>query len=100
MRAVMAPFWSRFLAGLPRVKLELVLGDSPVDVVAQGFDATITIRDFAAADMIAVKVSEPWKPFVVASPSYLAPPVAPLTPDTLPPHDSIPSPSDTRPSPR
>ena len=85
----MAPIWSRFLAAHPRVKLDLVLGDSPVDIVAQGFDAAITIRDFAAADMIAVKVSEPWKLVVVASPSYLARRGAPLTPDDLAAHDCI-----------
>jgi DNA-binding transcriptional LysR family regulator len=87
MVAVMAPIWSRFLAAHPRVKLELVLGDEPVDVVVQGFDAAITIRDFAAADMIAVKVSEPWKLVIVASPSYLARRGAPLAPDDLAAHD-------------
>jgi DNA-binding transcriptional LysR family regulator len=86
---VIAPVWRDFLAAHPRVQLELELSDGPVDVVAEGFDAAIAIRDFAAADMIAVKVSEPWKAVVVGAPSYVARRGEPATPDDLGQHDCI-----------
>ena len=70
-------------------ELDLELSDGPVDVVAEGFDAAIAIRDFAAADMIAVKVSDPWKAVVVGAPSYLARRGEPLTPDDLTAHDCV-----------
>lgn len=87
--AVIAPVWCRFLATYPRVQLDLELSDGPVDVVAEGFDAAIALREFAAADMIAVKVSDPWKAVVVGAPSYLARRGEPVTPDDLTAHDCI-----------
>lgn len=87
--AVIAPIWRNFLATYPRVQLDLELGDGPVDVVGEGFDAAIAIRDFADADMVAVKVSDPWKAVVVGAPSYLARRGEPFTPDELPAHDCI-----------
>jgi DNA-binding transcriptional LysR family regulator len=87
--AVIAPVWRAFLAAHPRVQLELEVSDGPVDVVREGFDAAIAIRDFAAADMVAVKVSDPWKAVVVGAPSYLARRGEPATPDDLAAHDCI-----------
>jgi DNA-binding transcriptional LysR family regulator len=87
--AVIAPVWCRFLATYPRVQLDLELSDGPVDVVAEGFDAAIALRDFAAADMVAVKVSDPWKAVVVGAPSYLARRGEPVTPEDLTAHDCI-----------
>jgi DNA-binding transcriptional LysR family regulator len=87
--AVIAPVWRAFLAANPRVELELERSDGPVDVVGEGFDAAIAIRDFAAADMIAVRVSDPWKAVVVGAPSYLARHGEPATPDELVTHECI-----------
>jgi DNA-binding transcriptional LysR family regulator len=87
--AVVAPVWRAFLAAHPRVQLDIEMGDGPVDVVTGGFDAAIAIRDFAAADMIAVKVSDPWKAVVVGAPSYLCRRAEPRTPDELTEHDCI-----------
>lgn len=87
--AVIAPVWRDFLADHPQVQLDLELGDGPVDLIAEGFDAAIAIRDFAAADLIAVKVSDPWKAVVVGAPSYLARHGEPATPDHLAAHDCI-----------
>jgi len=86
---VIAPMWRNFLATHPRVELELELIDGPVDMVAEGFDAAITIREFAAADMVSVKVSDPWKAVVVGAPSYVARRGEPATPDQLATHDCI-----------
>ena len=49
--AIIAPVWGRFLATYPDVHLELRVDDTPIDIVAKGFDAGIGLRDRAAADM-------------------------------------------------
>ena len=86
---VIAPVWRDFLASHPRVQLELELSDGPVDVVGEGFDAAIALRDFAAADMIAVKVSDPWQAVVVGAPSYLVRRGEPTMPEDLETHECI-----------
>jgi DNA-binding transcriptional LysR family regulator len=86
---VIAPVWADFLATHPRVQLELVLSDGPVDVVGDGFDAALAIREFASADMMAVKVAEPWRAVVVGAPAYVARRGEPTEPDDLGAHDCI-----------
>src|ERR1700728_3879074 len=51
--AVIAPVWGRFLSTYPEVHLELRVDETPVDIVAMGFDAGIASQHRAAADMIA-----------------------------------------------
>ncbi len=86
---VIAPMWRDFLAAHPRVQLELELSDGPVDLVGQGFDAAIALRDFAPADMIAVKVSDAGRAAVVGAPSYLARLGEPAVPEDLEAHECI-----------
>ncbi len=57
--AVIAPVWGRFLSTYPEVHLELAVGEAPLDIVANGFDAGIGPREWAAADMIAARVTGP-----------------------------------------
>src|ERR1700761_3391368 len=59
--AVITPIWARFLSTFPDVRLELHTDVAPVDIVAKGFDAGIGPRDWAAADMIAVRVIGPMR---------------------------------------
>jgi DNA-binding transcriptional LysR family regulator len=54
--AVIGPVWARFLSTFPDVQLEVHTAEAPADIVAKGFDAGIGPRDWAAADMIAVRV--------------------------------------------
>jgi DNA-binding transcriptional LysR family regulator len=84
-----APIWNRFLTTYPDVHLELQVDDAPVDVVAQGFDAAIGIRERAAADMVAVRLSGPMRAVVVGAPSYFAQRPAPQSPDDLALHHCI-----------
>jgi DNA-binding transcriptional LysR family regulator len=84
-----APVWDCFVASYPDVQLELEVDDAPVDIVSKGFDAAITIRERAAADMIAVRVTGPVKVAVVGAPAYFARRPAPCTPDDLALHDCI-----------
>jgi DNA-binding transcriptional LysR family regulator len=78
--AVIAPVWRTFLAAHPRVELELELSDGPVDVVGEGFDAAIAIRDFAAADTIRGRRS--WSARRPISPAAGSPPRRTISPCT------------------
>src|SRR5882672_2729352 len=87
--AVIAPIWGRFLSTYPEVHLELALGDTPIDIVAKGFDAGIGPRDRVPADMIAVRVTGPMQVVVVGAPTYFARRRAPRTLDDLAQHSCI-----------
>jgi DNA-binding transcriptional LysR family regulator len=87
--AVITPVWARYLMSYPEVQLELRVGEGPLDIVANGFDAGIGTRDHAAADMIAARVTGPMKVAVVGAPSYFAQRPPPRTPDDLAHHSCI-----------
>ena len=87
--AVIAPVWARFLSSFPDVQLEVHTAEAPVDIVAKGFDAGIGPRDWAAADMIAVRVTGPMRVAVVGAPTYFARRLPPRTPDDLAHHSCV-----------
>ena len=84
--AVVAPLWQRFLSAFPHVQLEIHTAEAPADIVALGFDAGIGPKDWAAADMIAVRVMGPTRVAVVGAPAYFQRRQAPRTPDDLTRH--------------
>ena len=86
---VLAPVWARFLSTFPDVQLELHADVAPGDIVAKGFDAGIGPKDWAAADMIAVRVMGPMKVAVVGAPAYFALQRPPRTPDDLARHSCV-----------
>jgi DNA-binding transcriptional LysR family regulator len=87
--AVIAPVWGRFLSTYPDVRLEIHMGQVPMDDVAKGFDAGIGAQNWIAADMIAVRVTGPIKLAVVGAPPYFARRPPPRTPDDLAQHSCI-----------
>jgi DNA-binding transcriptional LysR family regulator len=87
--AVIAPVWSRFLSTFPDVGLEIHTAEAPADIVAKGFDAGIGPKDWAAADMIAVRVMGPMRVAVVGAPTYFARRRPPRTPDDLACHSCV-----------
>lgn len=87
--AVIAPVWARFLSTFPDVQLEIHADAAPADIVAKGFDAGIGPRDWAAADMIAVRVTGPMIVAVVGAPRYFARRRPPRTPDDLARHSCV-----------
>jgi DNA-binding transcriptional LysR family regulator len=87
--AVIAPVWARFLSTFPDVQLEVHADAAPGDIVAKGYDAGIGPKDWAAADMIAVRVMGPMRVAVVGSPAYFARQRPPRTPDDLARHCCI-----------
>jgi DNA-binding transcriptional LysR family regulator len=81
--AVIAPIWARFLSTFPDVQLEVHADAAPGDIVAKGYDAGIGPKDWAAPDMIAVRVMGPMRVAVVGAPAYFARQRPPRTPDDL-----------------
>jgi DNA-binding transcriptional LysR family regulator len=87
--AVIAPIWARFLAHFPDVQLEVHTAVAPGDIVAKRFDAGIGPKDWAAADMIAVRVMGPARVAVVGAPAYFVRHRPPRTPDDLVHHNCV-----------
>jgi DNA-binding transcriptional LysR family regulator len=81
--------WDRFLSTYPDVHLELHVGDAPIDIVAEGYDAGLGPKDRAAADMIAVRITGPIKVAIVGAPAYFARHRVPRTHDDLARHSCI-----------
>jgi DNA-binding transcriptional LysR family regulator len=71
------------------MSLDLVTDNRLVDVVADGFDAGIRLREAVPLDMIAVEFGGDTRFVAVASPAYLAAHPAPQTLDALKTHACI-----------
>ena len=80
---------ARFLAEYPGVRLDVAIVKMPADIISQGFDAGIRLGEQIERDMIALRVMDPPKFLVVASPEYLTRHAAPKTPRDLQDHDCI-----------
>ncbi len=78
-----------FLTRYPDMSLDLVTHNRLVDVVADGFDAGIRLREAVPLDMIAVEFGGDTRFVAVAAPAYLAAHPAPQTPDALKTHACI-----------
>lgn len=79
----------RFLALHDGVELDLVAEGRLVDIVDQGFDAGVRLREAVPQDMIAIPVGHELRFLAVASPDYLRGRVVPKTPDDLASHQCI-----------
>jgi DNA-binding transcriptional LysR family regulator len=87
--SAIAQLWSRFLSTYPEVELEVQVDSGPVDIVRYGFDAGIRAREQIPSDMVAVRMTGPFKVAVVGGPQYLALQRIPRTPDDLASHDCV-----------
>jgi DNA-binding transcriptional LysR family regulator len=71
-RTVLPPIVSPFLKAYPDIRMEVVVEDSFVDVLAEGCDAGIRYDDRLEQDMIAVPIGPRTQGFVTAAaPAYL-----------------------------
>ena len=78
-----------FLAAHPQIRLDVLVSDQPIDIVAEGFDAGIRLGEVIDRDMIAVPVSGDLRLVVVGAPSYFARRKKPKHPRDLVEHDCI-----------
>lgn len=72
-----------FAKAYPRVQLEIVVDDGAVDIVTQGFDAGLRLREQLERDMVAVPLGGAQRMVAVASPDFLAGHPAPQHPRDL-----------------
>ena len=68
---ILYPKLRDFLTQYPKIKIEIQADNNWVNIVEQGFDMGCRIGDDLAKDMVAIKISEPLKMALVASPDYL-----------------------------
>ncbi len=76
------PLLPAFSAAFPRLKLELILRDANLDLVAERIDLAIRLGPSVRADVIGVKLMQT-RYRAVASPEYLAAAGAPMQPSDL-----------------
>src|SRR5216110_2061981 len=83
---LLEPLIASFCQAFPEVEVEIAASEELVDIAAGGFDAGIRMGQFIAADMIAVRLTPPFRFVVVGSPDYLRRSGRPERPDDLRDH--------------
>jgi DNA-binding transcriptional LysR family regulator len=78
-----------FLHRYPRVALDIVSENRLIDIIAEGFDAGVRLREAVPQDMIAIPFGGDVRFLAVASPAYLSRHGTPGTPDDLRRHRCI-----------
>jgi DNA-binding transcriptional LysR family regulator len=80
---LLEPLLASFSQAYPEIEVEVAASAELVDLAAEGFDAGIRMGQFIAADMIAVRLTPPYRMAIVGSPGYLAAHDAPERPEDL-----------------
>jgi DNA-binding transcriptional LysR family regulator len=80
---LLEPLIASFSRAYPEVEVEIAVSEELVDIATEGFDAGIRLGQFIAADMIAVRLTPPFRLIVVGSPDYFARSGRPERPDDL-----------------
>ena len=87
---ILPPLIDRFLSAHPHVRLEIVVEDRLVDIIAAGCDAGIRYGEHLALDTIAVPIGPAFQRLAyAAAPSYLRKRGTPAEPRDLLDHDCI-----------
>jgi DNA-binding transcriptional LysR family regulator len=80
---LLEPLIASFCQAYPEVEVEVAASEELVDLAAEGFDAGIRLGQFIAPDMIAVRLTPPFRFIIVGSPAYIARSGRPERPDDL-----------------
>ncbi len=83
---VLQPLIASFCRAYPEVEVEIAASEELVDLAAEGFDAGIRLGQFIADDMVAVRLTPPFRFVIVGSPAYLAGSGRPQQPQDLRQH--------------
>ena len=87
-RLHLVPKLGAFLDAHPKLRLELVMDDRAIDLVAENIDAALRMGALTDSALVARKLTQGER-LVVASPAYLARRGVPVTPADLLEHDAI-----------
>lgn len=88
-RQLIEPHLGEFARRFPLVQLEIVIDDGLGDIIGEGCDAGIRLRESVVESMIAIPVSPPMEMAVVGSPAYLAACPPPESPHQLDRHNCV-----------
>ncbi len=80
------PLVASFQQACPDVEVELSASEELVDLAAEGFDAGVRFGQLIAADMVAIRLTPPFRLVVVGSPAYFTRLGRPDRPDALRDH--------------
>jgi len=83
-----APAIAEFLARYPQIEADLKLSDRPVDVVGDGFDLAVRIRELPDSSLRARRLGQ-LRTVVYGAPSYFARHGRPTHPDDLASHQCV-----------
>src|SRR6516164_8539690 len=86
---LLEPLIASFRQAYPEIEVEIAASAELVDLAAEGFDAGIRLGQFIAADMVAVRLTPPFRFIIVGSPSYLARSGSPKRPSDLQHHACV-----------
>ncbi|MDZ3832377.1 MAG: LysR family transcriptional regulator [Sphingopyxis sp.] len=93
MRGAVQPMFEPIIAGFcetyPDIELEIFADDALADLSAGGFDAGVRMGEALDADMVAVRLTGPFRFVVAAAPSYVAKHGRPETPEALRDHRCV-----------
>jgi DNA-binding transcriptional LysR family regulator len=85
-----APIAAKFLADYPAVRLMIERTGRPVDVIEEGFDLALRVRNEPLEDEgLVIRRMARFDKFLVAAPSLLSRAGTPMTPDDLPHFDGL-----------
>ena len=68
---LLEPLIASFCQAYPEIEVEIAASPQLVDLAAEGFDAGVRLGEFIAADMVAVRLAQPFPFVVVGHPDYL-----------------------------
>ncbi|HMA50865.1 MAG TPA: LysR family transcriptional regulator [Magnetospirillaceae bacterium] len=83
MPVLLQPLVASFCKAYPEIEVEITVSADLVDIAAEGFDAGVRPGQVIAADMVAVRMSPPYRLIIVGSPDYLERHGRPERPDDL-----------------
>lgn len=83
---VLQPMIASFCAAYPDIELEIAASEELVDLARDGFDAGLRMGQFIEADMVAVRLTDPFRFIVIGSPAYLSARGVPNHPEGLRDH--------------
>ncbi len=88
-RYLIEPHLAEFTRRHPLVRLELIMDDGFGDIIHEGCDAGIRLRERVSDSMIAIPLCPDFRMAVVGTPAYFERHPAPKTPADLADHDCI-----------
>jgi DNA-binding transcriptional LysR family regulator len=80
---LLQPLVASFCQAYPEVEVEITASSELVDLAVEGFDAGIRLGQFIASDMVAVRLTSPFRFVIVGSPAYIARSGEPERPEDL-----------------